>query len=117
RLERDDLVQVIDDDRRCLVRLDQPLIAEVVRPSIDEESGTQWRRALARAVEAAGGRRREDLLRVATWRLATDDPIPAAQALAAARRASASHDPALALALVRRTWDVEPTVAAGLAFV
>jgi tetratricopeptide (TPR) repeat protein len=58
-------------------------------------------RSLAEETEATGARRREDLLRVATWRLAAGEPGPPDVLVAAARRALAAFDFALAERLAR----------------
>jgi DNA-binding CsgD family transcriptional regulator len=63
------LIRVTDDGKRRDVRLAHPLYGEVVRR---HGAVTRSRRLLARLadlVEEAGARRRDDLLRVAVWRL------------------------------------------------
>ena len=55
--------------RRIQVRLAHPLYAEVIRARVSALRARAVYRQLAEAVEAAGARRLDDRLRVATWRL------------------------------------------------
>ncbi|MEO3858672.1 LuxR C-terminal-related transcriptional regulator [Acrocarpospora sp. B8E8] len=93
------LVDVVSDGRRAAVRLAHPLYGEAVRLPV-----TRRRRRygeLADALQATGARRREDVLRIAVWRLesgTTPDPAPLVRAC---RLAWASHDFPLAIRLAR----------------
>ena len=51
------------------VRLAHPLYGEVLRSQLPVLAARRVRQALADTVTATGARRREDVLRVATWRL------------------------------------------------
>ncbi|MGH9281809.1 MAG: AAA family ATPase [Acidimicrobiales bacterium] len=68
-LERKSLLLSRTDSRRLEIRLAHPLYGDVLRARIPALRCRSIARALAEAVEATGARRREDTLRVATWRL------------------------------------------------
>ena len=51
------------------IRLAHPIYGDVLRSRIPALRSTKMARALAEVVEANGARRREDILRVASWRL------------------------------------------------
>ena len=76
--EERQLIRVVVEDRRTTVRLAHPLYGEVVRRRCPV---TRFRRLLAdlaTLIESSGARRRDDLLRVAVWRLDSDtarDPV------------------------------------------
>ena len=57
------------DAHRVEVRLGHPLYGDVLRSRVSALRVPEIARSLAEAVEAMGARRREDTLRVATWRL------------------------------------------------
>lgn len=95
------LIRVICDDRRTDVRLAHPLYGEVVRRQCPVTRTRRLTAQLAALVEQAGGRRRDDLLRVAVWRLDSGtarDPQPL---LRAAGQAFARFDVPLAARLAR----------------
>ncbi|MFI0356697.1 LuxR C-terminal-related transcriptional regulator [Actinomadura sp. 9N407] len=71
RVRRRQLVTVAPDARgaRRQLRLAHPLYGEVVRAGTGPLPARARLRRMAEAVEGTGGRRREDVLRVATWRL------------------------------------------------
>lgn len=69
RLERRDLLHVRADGRRLQVSLAHPVHGEAVRSRLASLRSRVVSRKLADALEATGARRREDLLRLATWRL------------------------------------------------
>lgn len=68
-LERRGLLKSSMNRRRLEVRLSHPLYGEVLRAGVPAVRERAIARALAEVVEATGARRREDALRVATWRL------------------------------------------------
>jgi hypothetical protein len=75
--EERQLVRVVVEDRRTTVRLAHPLYGEVVRRRCPV---TRFRRLLAdlaSLTEECGARRRDDLLRVAVWRLDSDTALAA----------------------------------------
>ncbi len=111
------LIRVAGDGRRRDVRLAHPLYGEVVRRHCAVTRSRRLLARLAELVEEAGARRRDDLLRVAVWRLDSDTAqdgallldsaarsydrfdLDRAQRLAdAARRAGAGYDAAELLA-------------------
>jgi len=75
-LERRGLLSSRTDGRRLEIRLGHSLYGDVIRSRTPALRAREVARVLAEAVEATGARRREDVLRVATWRLAggTGDP-------------------------------------------
>ena len=98
--EERQLIRIDSDDRRSTVRLGHPLYGEVVRQRCPV---TRTRRLLARLaeiVEGIGSRRRDDLLRVAVWRLESDTARDPEQLLNAGRQAYAKFDMPLAARLV-----------------
>ncbi|MFI6484571.1 LuxR C-terminal-related transcriptional regulator [Nonomuraea sp. NPDC050663] len=99
------LVQVVAGGRRTEVRLAHPLYGEVVRARAPVLRLRRRYRELAEAVEATGARRREDVLRVAAWRLESGTPTRPAPLLRAARTAWAAHDYPLGLRLAGAAWD------------
>jgi DNA-binding CsgD family transcriptional regulator len=68
-LEDQGLVVSEFSGKRLLVRLGHPLYGEVLRSRIPATRIRRIARHLAESVEATGARRREDVLRIATWRL------------------------------------------------
>jgi DNA-binding CsgD family transcriptional regulator len=75
-LERRGLLSCRNEGRRLDVRLGHSLYADVIRNRTPALRAREVARLLADTVEATGARRREDVLRVGTWRLAggTGDP-------------------------------------------
>ena len=63
------LIRVVEDGRRHDVRLAHPLYGEVVRRLCPVTRSRRLLATLADLVEGTGARRRDDLLRVAVWRL------------------------------------------------
>lgn len=68
-LEQKRLITSSMNGLRMEVRLAHPLYGDVIRSQIPPQRRRKLARALAEAVESTGARRREDTLRVATWRL------------------------------------------------
>ncbi len=99
-LERKGLISSRVDGRRLEVRLAHPLYGDVVRARIPAPQIRVMARNLADVVERCGARRREDLLRVATWRLDAGAADPQLM-LAAAHTARACHDLDLAQRLTQ----------------
>ncbi len=98
RLEELGLVSSRNDGQRLEVRLAHPIYGEVLRSRLSGLQSRRLARMLAEAVEATGLRRRNDVLRVATWRLAGGGGR-ADQLLAAADAARWQWDLPLALRL------------------
>lgn len=99
RLERRGLLLSRTDGLRLTVGFAHPLYGEVVRTQLPALRRRVLARALADAVERSGARRRQDLLRVATWRLDGGGGRPD-QMLAAATAARWHYDFELAERLV-----------------
>jgi DNA-binding CsgD family transcriptional regulator len=95
-LERRGLLTGRIDGLRLQLRPAHPLYGDVLRATMPTLRRRSIARALAEAVEATGARRREDALRVATWRLDGGGPANAATMLAAATTARWRYDFALA---------------------
>jgi DNA-binding CsgD family transcriptional regulator len=95
-LERRGLLTVSRDGRRLQTRLAHPLYGEALRGAAPSFHMRAICRRLADAVEASGTRRRDDLLRVATWRLGSGDRGRPDLLVAASRRAQSSFDSVLA---------------------
>jgi DNA-binding CsgD family transcriptional regulator len=93
------LIRVVREERRTSVRLAHPLYGEVVRGRCPVSRTHRLQAHLAELVEQVGCRRREDLMRVALWRLASDTAHDPRVLLEAARRAFASFDVRLAVRL------------------
>ena len=112
-VESKDLVWARQDGRRVEVRLGHPLYGEVLRADCSPERASALRRALADAVEATGARRKDDWLRIATWRLDAAAPVRPAVLVAAAGRAFAALDLPLAERLARAAFEAGGDPAAG----
>jgi DNA-binding CsgD family transcriptional regulator len=113
RLERLGLLATETDDRRVQARLAHPLHGDVLRDRTPIVRARAVRRALADAVEAAGARRREDVLRVAVWRIDGGGTAKPDLLLAAARQAAFAHDHDVAVRLARQAHEDAPSFAAG----
>lgn len=88
-LERRGLLQIDDDGRRRPVRLEHPLHGEVVRQRIGRARLTGVARTLADQTDGFGGRRREDALQLAVWRMQVGETTDAGPLVMAAREAYA----------------------------
>ncbi len=95
------LIQVTPDDRRTNVRLGQPLYGEVVRRHCPVTRTRRLQAQLADLMESTGNRRRDDLLRVAVWRLESSAKQDPDILLTAGGQAFARFDVPLAARLVR----------------
>ncbi|MGH9180588.1 MAG: LuxR family transcriptional regulator, partial [Acidimicrobiales bacterium] len=113
-LEGRGVLRVDEDGRRVNVRLGHPLYGEVLRARLSPTRARAVSRSLADALADVGARRREDVLRLATWRLECGDRRDPALLLAGARQAHARHDPALAGRLARAAWEAGGGFGAGL---
>lgn len=95
------LIRVTRDDRRTTVRLGHPLYGEVVRQRCPLTRVQRMLADLAHLIEATGARRRDDLLRVAVWRLDSDTARDPGQLLRACRQAFSRYQIPLAIRLGR----------------
>lgn len=112
RLERQDLVTIRRDDRREQASLSHPVYRDLLRAALSPEAVADAQERLAAAVEAAGGRRRGDLLRVALWRLHSPADTTVDLLIAAAHEAESRFDPELAERLGRAAVEREEGSAA-----
>jgi DNA-binding CsgD family transcriptional regulator len=99
------LIRVGSDDRRRDVWLAHPLYGEVVRRNCPMTRSRRLLAGLADLVEGAGARRRDDLLRVAVWRLDSGTVQDSALLLDAAAQAFARFDIDLARRLAAAALD------------
>ncbi|SCL34710.1 Predicted ATPase [Micromonospora pallida] len=106
------LVSVVHDDRRLNVRLAHPLYGEVMRRQCPVSRTRRLQAQLADLIEAAGKRRRDDLLRVAVWRLDSGTAQDPGLLLGAAAQAFARYDVPLATRLARAAVDADGGYAA-----
>ena len=100
RLEASGLISVVTSGRRSDVRLAHPLYGEVLRGGLPPLRLRRIHSELADAVEAHGARRREDVLKVALWRVASGGEVSADKLGRAVRLALVGHDPGLAIELL-----------------
>lgn len=100
-LETRALIRVEASGRRTVVRLGHPLYGSLLRATCPPLRAQSHQRALAAGLEATGARRREDLMRIATWRLDGGSPISLDLLAAAAEQAWAARDATLAERLCR----------------
>jgi DNA-binding CsgD family transcriptional regulator len=91
-LEARGFVRVAVDGRRTSVGLAHPLYGEVIRQRLHVLRRRSVQRALADRLEGHGMRRREDLSRVAGWRLEGGGEVDAQALLDAGRLALAGRD-------------------------
>lgn len=112
-VESRELLWARQDGRRVDVRLAHPLYGEVLRAGCSPQRSAVLRRRLADAVEATGARRKDDWLRIATWRLDAAAPVRPDVLVAAAGRAFALLDLPLAERLARTAFELGGDPAAG----
>jgi DNA-binding CsgD family transcriptional regulator len=99
-LERDGLIAVAVDGRRTYVRLSHPLYGDVLRAGLPPLRLRRIHAQLADMVETHGTRRREDVIRLAVWRVSSGGTVAVDHLQQATRLALAGHDPDLALHLL-----------------
>jgi DNA-binding CsgD family transcriptional regulator len=112
--ERLGFVEVRQDGRRAEARLSHPIYGEVLRQSLPRSRLRRISATLARATEAVGAHRREDLLRVARWQLDAGVRGDPALLSRAAQRAKEMFDMELAGKLAQAAFDSGGGVEAGL---
>jgi DNA-binding CsgD family transcriptional regulator/type II secretory pathway predicted ATPase ExeA len=113
-LERRGLARIERTDRRLSARLAHPLYGEALRARLSPLRARASARALADALGSTGARRREDTLRLATWRLDGGGAYEAAVMLAAATTARQRDDFPLAERLARAALEAGAVFDAGL---
>jgi len=107
------LVEVVDDGRRTSLRLAHPIYAEVLRGRMSVLRRRRYYAQLAAQLSAQGARRRDDLMRLATWYLDAGEVPPGDLLVTAARRARHAGDEALAERFLQASMATEPTFEAG----
>jgi DNA-binding CsgD family transcriptional regulator len=105
RAEERGLIGVVPHDRRTNVRLAHPLYGEVVRQRCPVTRTRRLKAQLADLLEQAGARRRDDLLRLAVWRLDSGNAQDPALLLGAGGQAFGRFDVPLAARLARAALD------------
>ncbi|MGH8899741.1 MAG: LuxR C-terminal-related transcriptional regulator [Egibacteraceae bacterium] len=99
--ERAGLVRADMDRRRVRLRVAHPVYGEVLRATTPVLRARAIRRGLAEALQATGCRRRDDLLRLVSWRLEGGGRADPDLLLAAALHARVLFAPALAARLAQ----------------
>ncbi|MCA1657144.1 MAG: hypothetical protein LC713_05480, partial [Actinobacteria bacterium] len=113
-LERRGVVRVEEEGVRTNVRLGHPLYGDVLRARLSPLRTRSISGSLADALADNGAQRREDVLRLASWRLRAGDRRDPALLLAGARQAHARQDLVLAESLARAAWQGGGEFDAGL---
>ena len=113
RLERLGLLATEVDDRRAQARLAHPMHGDVLRERTPLIRARAVRRSLADQVEAAGLRRRTDVLRVALWRLDGGGTARPDVLLEAARQAAFANNYDVAVRLAREAFELAPDFETG----
>ena len=101
------LISLVRDDRRLDVRLAHPLYGEVMRRQCPVSRTRRLQATLAELLEQVGKRRRDDLLRVAVWRLDSGTAQDPALLLDAAAQAFGRYDVPLATRLARAALEAD----------
>jgi DNA-binding CsgD family transcriptional regulator len=112
--ERRGTIVVQESGRRAEARLAHPLFGEVVRARMPVMQRRRLQRLLADALEAAGGQRRGDVMRLAIWRVESASAADAGLLMRAARRAHEVFDSALTMRLARASLELAASFEAGL---
>jgi DNA-binding CsgD family transcriptional regulator len=114
-LEAQEMVQRASDGRRRTVDVAHPLHGEVVRERLTRTRLEAIQRRLANAVQAHGGQRRDDVPRLALWRLQSGGPADPALFVKAAEQSLAALDFAVAERFARAALQAGGGFAARLA--
>jgi DNA-binding CsgD family transcriptional regulator len=111
-LERRGLVLLQDDGRRRELWLAHPIYAEVVRASVGPLESAALKSTLAATIRAAGMRRRDDRIRVATWELeAGRGDVDLLRTVA--QETYRARDMAGTARLAAGAWDIRPDATIG----
>jgi DNA-binding CsgD family transcriptional regulator/tetratricopeptide (TPR) repeat protein len=101
RLEARGIVAVEQHGNRAIAMLAHPLYGEIVTTSMGRARARRQRRALSDGLERIGLRRRDDVLRLALWRLDGGGPVEGSLLLESAAVALGRFDARLAERLAR----------------
>ena len=113
-LDEAGLLHLVVDGRRTQLRLAHPLYTEVLRERMSVLRRRRLYRMLADAVSVAGGRRRDDVMRVASWYLDAGGDVPPDLLTTAGTQARLAGDTDLAIRLLQASFRQEPSFAAGI---
>ena len=108
RLEERRILAVRRSGNRRHVSLAHPLYGDVVAGALPETRARRLKRRLADELERAGARRRDDLLRLALWRLDGGGDVHPGLFVAASRHALAAFDGLLAERFARGALSSHP---------
>lgn len=106
-LEERHLIAAEQSGNRTVVRFAHPIYGEVVSAAMPRARTRRVMRGLATRLERTGARRQDDMLRLALWSIDGGSPASLDVLLAAARRALATFDAALAERLARAALAAE----------
>jgi DNA-binding CsgD family transcriptional regulator len=104
RLETAGLIVVAGSGDGIVVRPAHPLFGDVVRSAVPELRRRRLMRALADVLERRGAISRDDIIRLALWRLDGDGAATTELLLVAARQAHFAFDGTTAERLARAAW-------------
>ncbi|MFE5549887.1 LuxR C-terminal-related transcriptional regulator [Streptomyces sp. NPDC056534] len=113
-LEQTELIRIVTDRRRTMLRLAHPLYGEELRNTIPALRRQKLLLEQVDRTQAHGARRRDDALRIATWQLAATGTADPALLLRAATLARHARDYPQALALLRTIPEEHYTAATRL---
>ena len=114
-LERRDVVQVVIDGKRKLIKFVHPLFADVIRAGIPAMARRHICVELLEVMQSLGGNRREDILRMALWHLDSDHPLDAERLVQAAKVAVSTFDVELGERIARAAVEAKAGPSAQLA--
>lgn len=112
--ENHGLILIREDERRLEARLSHPIYGEMLRAHVPRIRMRRLSAKLAEALEATGARRRDDVMRIAGWRLDSGSPRNPELLESAARRARTVRDLTLAARFARAALSCGGGVTAGL---
>lgn len=106
QLEQRGLVEIHRDGFRHTAQVSHPLYKEAIQANMTAAETRSTYRRLLSAIRESGGRRNEDIVRLARWQLAVGEIEDTDALLSAARLALASNDHAVALELAEAALSI-----------
>lgn len=100
-LEQEGLIRTLLEGRRMVVRLSHPVFAQALGVGMDRDRSAELLSRQAARVEGYGMRRREDVLKVASWRLRAGQEVAADLLVRAAALAHEDHEFRQVVSLLR----------------
>ncbi|MEV7676927.1 LuxR C-terminal-related transcriptional regulator [Streptomyces sp. NPDC088752] len=91
-LEQEGLIRTLLEGRRMMVRLSHPVFAQALEMGMDQKRSSDLLSRQAARVEGYGMRRREDVLKVASWQLRAGQEVAADLLVRAAALAHEDHE-------------------------